>query len=301
MTGKRPAEASSNRPLAGRSAIITGASQGLGLEISRAYVRAGANVVLCARDEGTLERARAEVAALAGDGQKVVAVSGDVSSAEDVDRLARLSLEACSRIHVLVSNAGVYGPMGPIEEVEWREWTRALEINVYGSVLPCRALVPHFKAHRYGKIVQLSGGGATGPLPRISAYAASKAAIVRFVETLASETRDHHIDVNAIAPGALNTRMLDQVIAAGPERVERDFHERMVKTKEEGGTPLDKGAALAVFLGSAASDGITGRLLSAVWDPWEDLAERRADLDDSDIYTLRRIVPRDRGRTWGDR
>ena len=95
--------------------------------------------------------------------------------------------------------------------------------------------------------------------------------------------------------------MLDEVLAAGPDTVGRDFYDRMVRTKQEGGTPLDKGASLAVYLGSAKSDGLTGKLLSAAWDPWERLAEHRADLDRSDIYTLRRIVPKDRGRPWGDR
>jgi NAD(P)-dependent dehydrogenase (short-subunit alcohol dehydrogenase family) len=112
--------------------------------------------------------------------------------------------------------------------------------------------------------------------------------------------RDHGIDVNAIAPGALNTRMLDEVLAAGPDTVGQDFFDRMVKTKAQGGTPLETGAALAVFLGSAESDGITGRLISAVWDPWSDLPSRREDLNRSDVYTLRRIVPKDRGMTWGD-
>jgi NAD(P)-dependent dehydrogenase (short-subunit alcohol dehydrogenase family) len=285
--------------LGGRAAIITGANQGLGLEIARAYVEAGASVVLCARDTAKLEQARKDVAARCTGDQIVAAVAADVSDGGAVERLVATAIERCGRIHVLVSNAGVYGPMGPSESVDWAAWTRAIEINLYGSVLPCRALLPHLKTHGYGKIVQLSGGGATGPLPNISAYAASKAAIVRFVETIALEVRPYHIDVNAIAPGALKTRMLDEVLEAGPERVGADFHQRMVRTKEHGGTPLAKGAALAVYLGSAASDGITGRLLSAVWDPWERLAEHRADLENSDIYTLRRIVPGDRGRTWG--
>ena len=144
------------------------------------------------------------------------------------------ALHVFPQVHVLVNNAGIYGPLGPSEEVDWAAWVRAMEINVYGSVLPCRAFLPHFKQHRYGKIVQLSGGGATNPLPRISAYAASKAAIVRFAESLALEVKPFDIDVNAIAPGALNTRMMDEVIAAGPDAVGRDFHERMVKTKERG-------------------------------------------------------------------
>jgi NAD(P)-dependent dehydrogenase (short-subunit alcohol dehydrogenase family) len=287
--------------LEGRAAVITGASHGLGFEIARAYVAAGASVLICARDEAALTDARRSLEPGAGAGRIVAAEVADVSSEGDVARLARRAEALFPQVHVLVNNAGVYGPMGPVEDVDWREWVRAMEINVYGSVLPCRAFVPHFRRHRYGKIVQLSGGGATNPLPRISAYAASKAAIVRFAETLALEVRDAGIDVNAIAPGALDTRLLDEVIAAGPERVGQAFYDRMVKTKHGGSTPLAVGAELAVFLGAAASDGITGRLISAVWDPWTELPARRADLDAGDVYTLRRIVPKDRGFSWGDR
>ncbi|HMC78465.1 MAG TPA: SDR family oxidoreductase, partial [Vicinamibacterales bacterium] len=139
---------------------------------------------------------------------------------------------------------------------------------------------------------------ATNPLPRVSAYAASKAAIVRFAESLALEVKDDRIDVNSIAPGALNTRMMEELLAAGPETVGAGFFERMKRIADEGGTPLDKGAALTVFLASAASDGITGKLLSAVWDPWATLPARLADLDRTDVYTLRRIVPADRGLSW---
>jgi 3-oxoacyl-[acyl-carrier protein] reductase len=165
----------------------------------------------------------------------------------------------------------------------------------------CRALLPHFKSQRYGKIVQLSGGGATNPLPRFSAYAASKAAVVRFAETLAEEVRGDAIDVNSIAPGALNTRLLDEVLAVGPGRVGAAFYERSVQQLQTGGAPLEQGAALAVFLGSAASDGITGKLLSAIWDPWEALDEHRDDLRRTDVYTLRRIAPADRGLSWEKR
>lgn len=287
--------------LDGRVAIVTGANQGLGLEIAQAYVQAGARVVICARDAALLDTAAAQLRTHAARPDDVEALPADVTDAAAVEALVERALARFGGLHVLVNNAGVYGPMGTIEEVDWAEWARSVEINIYGSVLPCRAVLPHFRAQRYGKIVQVSGGGATAPLPRISAYAASKAAIVRFAESLALDVKDDGIDVNSIAPGALNTRMLDQAIAAGPERVGQDFYDRMVKTKAQGGTPLDAGARLAVFLGAAASDGITGRLLSAVWDPWEDLPARRSELAASDIYTLRRIVPKDRGQTWGDR
>jgi NAD(P)-dependent dehydrogenase (short-subunit alcohol dehydrogenase family) len=287
--------------LEGRAAIITGASQGLGSAIARAYVKAGASVLLCARDVKMLEQAREEVMALATSGQKVAAQAADVSQCAEVESLIGMALRLFPQLHILVNNAGVYGPMGPIEEVNWDAWIKAVEINLLGSVLMCRAVLPHFKRHHHGKIVQISGGGATNPLPRISAYAASKAAIVRFTETLAVEVRSDHIDVNAIAPGALNTRLLDELLANGPDKVGQEFYERALKQKAEGGAPLEKGAQLAVFLGSPASDGITGKLISAVWDPWEAFSEHRDDLLQTDIYTLRRILPKDRDLDWGER
>ena len=284
-----------------RAALITGASHGLGLEIARAFVRAGASVFLCARDPAALGRAKDAAQALARPGQTVHALAGDVSRPEDVTRIVGAALERFPHLDVLVNNAGVYGPMGPIEEVAWDEWVHAMSVNVFGSVLMCRALLPHLKSRRYGKIIQLSGGGATGPMPNISAYAASKAAVVRFAETLAGEVKEYGIDVNAIAPGPLNTRLLEELLEAGPERVGQPMYDRSLKQKEEGGTSLERGAALAVFLASADSDGITGRLISAIWDPWETLATRRTALDASDIYTLRRIVPADRGKNWDER
>jgi 3-oxoacyl-[acyl-carrier protein] reductase len=162
-------------------------------------------------------------------------------------------------------------------------------------------VLPHLKAQRYGKIIQLSGGGATNPMPRISAYAVSKAAIVRFAETLAEEVRGTGIDINSIAPGALNTRMLDEVLEAGPDKVGKDFYERALKQRDNGGVPLQRGADLAIFLASRASDGITGKLISAVWDNWEHWPEHLDKLSGSDVYTLRRIVGRDRGFEAGDK
>ena len=206
--------------LEGRTALITGGTQGLGLEIARSYLAAGvAGLCICGRNADALTDAVAELNDAAGPGQKVLGEVADVSSPSEVDRLVDAALSGLGGITILVSNAGVYGPKGTIDRVDWPEWTRAVEINLFGSVLPARALVPHFTERGYGKVVQLSGGGATNPLPGLSAYAASKAAVVRFAETLAEELREHHVDVNAIAPGALNTRMLEEVLAAGPEAV----------------------------------------------------------------------------------
>ena len=286
--------------LKGLNALITGSSQGLGKVIAEHFLREGASVVLCARDEKALFATRDELQKLAAPGQKVRAHACDVSSETQVHALASFALAELGSVQILVNNAGIYGPMGPTESVDWHEWTRAIEINLYGVLLPCRALIPHFKQAGRGKIVILSGGGATNPLPNISSYAASKAAVVRLMETLAEELRPHHVDVNAVAPGALKTRLVDEVLKAGPEKVGAAFFAKNKKWAEEGATPLELGAGLCVYLASTESDGITGKLLSAQWDPWQKLHEHREELAKSDIYCLRRIVPEDRGEKWGD-
>jgi NAD(P)-dependent dehydrogenase (short-subunit alcohol dehydrogenase family) len=287
------------RVLDKRCAIVTGASVGLGFAIAQKYVEAGADVMICARSGDSLEAAHSRLRELASPGQTVLSQCADVSNPRDVTALVQRALAQFGRLHVLVNNAGIAGPAGAAEDADWHEWLHTLEVNLLGSVLLCRAVLPHFKQAAYGKIVQLSGGGATNPLPLLSAYAASKAAVVRFMETLAEETRLHRIDVNCVAPGVLNTRMLDQMIAAGPEGIGSALHAQLLRQKEQGAVPLDRGAELAVFLGSAASDGITGKLLSAVWDPWATLPEHLQDLRRTDIYTLRRIVPADRDLSWG--
>jgi len=268
----------------------------------------GANVVICARDAEVLGKTEAELKErlMASEPgapgrlrpQKILAKACDVSSEEQVKELVDFALSELGSLDILINNAGVYGPMGPTESVSLSEWRRALDINLYGVLIPARAVIPHFKRAGRGKIIILSGGGATNPLPNISAYAASKAAVARLMETLAEELRPFHVDVNGIAPGALATRLVDEVLAAGPDKVGPAFYEKNKKWKAEGATPLDLGAGLAVYLASSESDGITGKLISAQWDPWARLHEHRDELAGSDIYCLRRIVPEDRGKKF---
>lgn len=284
--------------LDGRFAVVTGASQGLGCAIARRFAQEGASVLMCARTAGDLERA-AELVRAAGGGAQVWTEPADISSEADVSRLAAVAADRFGRLDILVANAGVYGPKGAIEDVDWCAWTQAISINLLGTVLCCRAFLPLLRRSDRGKILMLSGGGATKPLPFMSAYAASKAAVVRFGETLAGELREAGIDVNSVAPGALNTRLLDEVLAAGPERVGQAFYEASLRQRETGGTPLERGADLCVYLASRDSDGISGKLISAVWDPWPEFGAHREDLEKTDVYTLRRIVPGERGLSWG--
>lgn len=284
--------------LAGRKAVVTGASAGLGYAIAQAFVGDGASVVICGRTAAGLQQAHTSLSALALPGQQVRMHACDVSSEAQINELIGYAIEQLGSVQILVNNAGVQGPIGPTEDVSLEDWRRTFEINLYGPLFACRALMPHLRSQGYGKILNLSGGGAASPRPFFSAYAASKAAVVRLTENLAEELRGAHIDVNAIAPGALNTQMLEQTLAAGRERIGEGQFVQALKQKEGGGSSIERAAALCVYLASAASDGITGRLISAPWDPWPTLHEHAAELASSDIYTLRRIVPADRSKHW---
>jgi NAD(P)-dependent dehydrogenase (short-subunit alcohol dehydrogenase family) len=283
-----------------RAAIITGASHGLGAAIAARFAAEGASLALCSRDQAEIEAKRQELLSVCP-AAKIHAQAADLAYEDQIDAFFDAAERALGRIDILVNNAGIYGPMGSIDAVDWKEWVKAIAINLNGNVYCARKAVALFKPNRYGKIINLSGGGATSPLPGISAYAASKAAIVRFTETLALEVQEFGIDVNALAPGALATRLTDELIAAGPEKVGETLHARMIKVKEEGGTPLAIGADLCVYLASADSDGLTGRLIAAPWDPWPFTDSAKQEIASSDIYTLRRIVPKDRSKDWGDR
>ena len=283
--------------LAGRRAVVTGASQGLGQTIATLFAKEGADVLICARNATGLETARRQIGSEASG--KVLAKTADVATATDVQELVKEASSHLGGLDVLVCNAGVYGPKGSIDELDWDAWVEAIQINLLGTVLCCRLFLPLLRKSARGKIILLSGGGATKPLPFLSAYAASKAAVVRFGETLAGELKSAGIDVNSVAPGALNTRLLQEVIDAGPEKVGSAFYQASLKQQESGGTPLDIGANLCLYLASDESDGITGKLISAVWDPWQEFQNHGQDLNQTDIYTLRRIVPGERGLSWG--
>lgn len=287
--------------LTGSRAIITGGTHGLGQAIVDEFLGQGAAVCFCARNERDVAAAIGELQARHGASARVIGRACDVSDPEQVKALVATAGELLGEPDILVNNAGIYGPIGPLETVDWADWVRAMEINLFGAVHLCRAVIPVFKKNRRGRIINISGGGATSPMPRFSAYAASKAALVRLTETLAEELKDYGITVNAVAPGALKTRLTDEVLKAGAETAGREFYERNVKWAQGGATAPELGARLCAHLASPASGGVTGKLISAQWDPWERLDEFETELQSSDIYCLRRIVPKDRGKTWGDR
>lgn len=283
-----------------RVALITGASRGLGRELARAFRGDGADLFLTGRDVGALAEVE-QVLREGGDtGASVRTFACDAASVGAGSRTVEAALSAFGRIDILVCNAAIQGPIGSFWENDLAAWEAALAVDLVAPIQLVHAALPEMQA-RGGSVLFISGGGATAPRPRFSAYATAKAGLVRFAETLACELMDAGITVNCIAPGAMPTAMLREVAAAGSERAGSRETETAGKVLSEGGPTMKRAAELAVFLASERARGITGRLISAVWDRWEDWPQHLEELAASDLYTLRRITGRDRGVSWGDK
>ena len=273
--------------LKNKTAIVTGAGRGIGKAIALALAKEGADLVVVSRSLPEVTGTADEAKSL---GRRALALKVDVSRQENVVRMVSDTLAEFGKIDILVNNASIQGPIGRISDNPVERWVETISTNLTGTFLCIKEVLPFMMKQRQGKIINLSGGGATSPRPCFSAYAASKTAIVRLTETVAEEVKEYNIQVNAIAPGAVNTRILDEILAAGDAAGEKAQAEAKNQV-ETGGTSPEKAAALAVFLSSDESNGLTGRLISAVWDEWQNMAKHVTEINSSDLYTLRRITP----------
>ena len=253
--------------------LVTGGSLGIGLAVARNLAAQDIELVLVARGADALEEA---AASLPGDGHTWHAL--DVS-AEDAWRAVQLD-----ELQGLVCAAAVMDPIGPVGTYAATDFRRTLEINVVGTLLAVQHCLPALRAGN-GSIVTFGGGGATGPLPRFDAYAASKAAVARLTENLAIELAP--LKVNCVAPGFVATRLHDLTLAAGPDAAGAEFYERTRRTVEEGGFPAASAAELVRFL--VLTPPFTGKVVSAQWDPWTDTAFQQRLAADPDLGTVRRI------------
>lgn len=271
--------------------VLTGSSSGIGRALAER---------LLARGHHVWGLARSDQSAFAGQhAGKFRATRCDVASWPDVERAAAEIARAWPSVDGLIACAGLQGEVGRAVAADPVKWSATVRANLDGTFFAIRALDPLLaKAARRAKIICFSGGGATKARARFSAYGVAKTAVVRLVETIAEEERGRPLDINAIAPGAINTRLTDEVLALGPAVVGEAEYAAAQKQKASGGASLDKALGLVEWLLSPASDGISGRLLAAPWDPWPTLAPHTPDLAATDIYTLRRIVPEDRGKKW---
>jgi len=279
--------------------LITGASKGIGFEVSKSFLKHGSNLVICSSNSKRIKESFKKLVKLKKKNQMLFYLKIDISSENQVKKLVNFTLKKFKKIDVLINNAGIYGPKGLIENVNWGDWIKTIRVNLFGSVLLCKEVIPHFKKLNRGKIIQLSGGGAASPLPRISGYAVSKAGITRFVENLSEELKDYNIDINAVAPGAINTNMLDEVLRASPKKIGTYYYKKALKQKKLGGSSYKSCTDLILFLASNYSNGIKGKLISALWDDWANFPKYRNKLYNSDLFTLRRVTSKDRGINWG--
>lgn len=275
-----------------RYIVITGGARGIGRAVAEAFVKNGDRVLLISRTLDELKKAKTEL------GSAVFIYDGDVSNPKDIKAI-RAFIETTWQGHfdVLVNAAGIYGPIGPLEDNDFEKWMQTIAINFLGTVAMCQLAIPFMKKGGGGRIVNFSGGG-DGALPNFTAYSASKRAVVGFTESLSAELKEYNIFVNAIAPGAVNTKFLDDLLAAGPDKVGKEIWERSVKQNQDGGQSPDKAAELIVWLASPEASGITGKYLSAVWDNYRDFPNHLEEIANSEIYNLRRVKPEDRGKNW---
>ena len=270
--------------LQGQVAIITGAGRGIGRAIALAYASEGAKVALAARNEADLGESVAAVAEMGGE---AIAVRTDVTSQMATQRLARRVVEEFGRIDVLVNNAGTSGPIGPLQDNNIDDWVDTINVNLTGTFLVCRAVIPAMLEQGGGRIINLAGAGVANAWSNMSAYCASKAGVVRMTEVLAQELEGKGIMVNALGPGSVHTsmweRMTDQAAEAGAEFI----HELGQRVLSGGGASIDDCAELAVWLASGESGSLTGRIISAAADDYRSLEPRIDEIMAGDAYTLR--------------
>lgn len=262
--------------------LITGAGRGIGKRLAIGFAAAGARVGLLARSKAELDLTQLEIEHAGG---KAFRLRADVTDYDQVETAVNRMRAHFGEIDVLVCAAGVQGPVGPFLENSPKAWHEVFNTNVIGVMNASRAVLGPMVSRRKGKIIALTGGGSQRPRPYFCAYAASKAALARFVESLAEELRHHNVQVNCMGPGGAYTHMTDEILKAGDKAGARDLEEAM-RVRLTGGVPAEKQIALALFLASQRSNHISGKLVH-VDDDWKRLAD---GVINPELYTLRRVV-----------
>jgi len=265
-----------------RSVLITGAGRGIGKRLALGFAEAGARVGMLSRSQAELDLAKLEIEQAGGNALRL---RGDVRDLEQLQAAVDRMKVIFGGLDVLIASAGVQGPIGPLLSTSPKAWSETIEVNLIGVVNSCRAALPTMVEKRSGKIILVVGGGSGHTRPNFGAYAASKAAVVRFAEGLAVEVSDHNVQVNCISPGNVYTHMTDEILHAGEEMAGRREIEESEQVRITGGIPPEKQLQLALFLASDRSNHISGKLIH-VNDDWKRFERENMK---PELYTLRRV------------
>lgn len=270
------------RNLKDKGVLITGAGRGIGKRIAIGFANQGARVALLARSKAELDLANLEIEHAGGVSLRIRA---DVRDYEQVAAAVDRMRTHYGRLDVLICAAALQGPIGPLLDNPAKAWSETIETNLLGVVNSVRAVLPYMVEKRSGKIIVLGGRGAAEPRPFFTAYAASKAAVTRFVETIAEEVREQNIQVNVMSPGRTYTHMTDEILRAG-DRAGRKENEESVEVRISGGVAPEKQIELAIFLASEDSNHISGKFIH-VNDDWKRMEHSALNRE---MYTLRRVL-----------
>ena len=277
-----------------KNIIVTGGSRGIGFAVAKAFYDEGARVLAVARNEQELKGAQK----ILNNKEQFFILPADVSSVSDRQKIKEfIENKLGGALHVLVNAAGIYGPIGFLEDNDTNAWEKTFAVNVFGTAEVSALVLPFMKKQKWGRIINFSGGG-DGPLPRFTAYSASKGAIVRFTESLAAEVKDFNITVNAITPGPVNTKFLQDVLVAGKEKAGEEFYASARAQEKDGGVAPEKSAEHILYISGDEAKFISGKVISANRDNWVDFAAHAEEIKSGDIYNFRRIRPIDRGHEW---
>lgn len=272
--------------LQNKNAVVTGGSRGIGFAITQEFISEGARVVICSRTKKELKKA---LEILNKNSEVVFGIICDVSKFSDCKKLINFAKKKLKKIDILINNAGIYGPIGPFKEIDLNNWRKTLEINLMGMVYCSNLVISEMEKNKKGKIINLCGAGVGGSktMPNFTAYFTSKFAIAGFSEVLSDELKQKNIQVNSISPGAVNTYLNEYLIKQGPKKSGKEMYKQALRQKKEGGTSPQVVAKLVSFLSSNESDRISGRLLSAKWNPPKSLKEIKEFTQN--IFKLRRV------------
>lgn len=267
-----------------KTIVVAGASSGIGAALTTALAGDGHRLFICARRGERLRE-------LTKDGALATFHVADLAREADVVGFANFVREQAGTVDAVIYCAGAYGPIGLFHDADSEAWLAALRTNLFGLFLTAKHFLPLLKPHSGARIITVSGGGAFNPVPRFSAYATSKAGVVRLTETMAEELKPLGIAVNGLAPGFVKTEIHDATLAAGPDAAGPAFYEMTQEKMKQGAVPMEVPVNCVRFLLSDRANGLTGKTLSASFDPWAtpQFESEIANINASDLYTMRRI------------